>query len=254
MTAAVAGGFLRDFVSRLAPTLAFSALPAVMTLTENPQALDTDEGRKQMGAMVGASLLSGVIGAGMGSSLNALGSKFFPGPTVRAVRPEVNEGLNVLNRKGLGPKLTEAASLSEIDDRLIAATKGMKGKQLENAQKSVEGLKKYLGNPIDDITQQSGVGQSMGMVGDVIGGMATWSPIYNAIAGPQPALDPSQAHEVTGVMGAGSQDMYIDQQIAARLLQGDGLPVEAYAPGTMFNRSGLPSYERDPYDLSYLAG
>ena len=247
-----AGGFLSNFISRLAPTMAFSALPVAMTLMENPQTLETEEGRKQLLAMGGASLLSGVIGAGAGAGLNSIGSRFFPGPKVRAVRPQINEGLDVLN-KGNKVLLNEKTPLAQIDERFNAVTKGMKSDQLERATNSVAGLKKYLNDPIHEIAQASGTGQTLGTIGDVMGGMATWSPIYNAIAGPQPlALDPSQYHEITGVMGAGSQDMYINQQIGNRLLQGDGLPVEAYAPGTMFNRSGLPSYENDPYDMTHL--
>lgn len=232
--------------------MAFSALPVAMTLMENPQSLDTEEGRKQLLAMGGASLLSGVIGAGAGAGLNALGSRVFPGPTVRAVRPEVNKGLNVLN-KGNKVLVSEKTPLAQIDERFNAVTKGMKGNQLDNATKSVAELKKYLTDPIEFMPQASATGATLGTIGDVMGGMATWSPIYNAIAGPQtPALDPSQYHEITGVMGAGSQDMYIEQQIGNRMLQGDGLPIEAYAPGTMFNRSGLPSYENDPYDMTHL--
>lgn len=254
MSAAASAGFLKEFVTRLVPTLTYSAVPTVLMAASSGDQLGTEEGRKQIGAMLGASLLSGVAGAAAGAGAFKLGSMMRPGEIVREIRPEVNAGLRTLN-KGQAKELmlNEKASIADIDERFKAVSSGLKGKQLEQANESVAGLKKYLNDPTHFNPQRSGLGETLGVLGDMGASIGAWNPIYEMLAGTSTAQpQPEQFHDAATIMSTGSQEEMISQQTLNRLLQGDGLPVEAYSPGTMFNRSGLPSYENDPYDMSHL--
>lgn len=264
MAGVAAAGFLKDFASRLVPTLAFSSLGPVMQLTANPSILESEEGRKEMLAMGAASLLSGTIGAGLGAGLNKVGNALRPGPNKLMVKPEIASSFDDINRLSkLKTPIGIGSSADDITSAYNAAASNLKpkSKQLEDLAQSLATAKSTIGAAPGSlhINQQmpSETGMRMGMIGDVLGGMASWSPIYSAISGNGTNMvDPNTqiaADDYIGALqaqGYGSQEEVVHQQVRARMLQGDGLPYYDYSQGTMFNVAGLPN--GDIYQSDYV--
>lgn len=256
-------GFLKEFASRLVPTLAFSSITPVMQLTQNPTILDTDEGRKEMLAMAGASILSGAVGAGLGTVGNRLGNRILPGPKELVPTDEVSTAFNALNNKSkldavVVPIRSTPAEL-ELAYKTGVKNLGKNQKGIDELTKQYNVAKSTIGKPDAEVftvrQMPSATGQNIGMVGDVAGGMLSWAPIYSAISGnstnpvdPETVISPEDYTGMLQAQGYGSQEQIVHQQVANRLLQGDGLPYYNYSPGTMYNTSGLNPVDILGYD------
>jgi hypothetical protein len=262
MSSAAAARFLSEFGRRFVPTLMFSSITPVMQVMQNPGILETDEGRKEMLSMAAASIGAGAVGAGLGTIGTSLGNKFLPGPNALGIKGDVKNAYDTVNRisKTKTP-IAPASALSEIDDAYQAGLKniGNNPKRIEE----YKALKPLLDNattmsPRELLVNQqmpSEWGQNIGMMGDVVGGMAAWPMIYSAISGngtnpvdPETVISPDDYTGLLQAQGYGSQEELIHQQVRARMLQGDQLPIYDYSPGTMFNTAGLNPVDILGYD------
>lgn len=258
MSGVAAATFLSQFRDRLLPSLAFSALPVALQVSQNPDILSTDEGRKEMLAMGGASLLSAAVGAGLGAGLHQAGTALFPGKMGMTANSEIAGAFNKINQaKGVKTPISLESSVDDMTAAYNIGAKNLKGQQLEELQKALTTVKQARTAPNYETMRlermPSRVGGALGTIGDVGGGMASWSPIYMALAGTptQPAepgseMSPEEYNQVLRAQGLSSQEDIINQQLMARLAQGDGLPVSDYSNGTMFNNAGLNSNIYDP--------
>lgn len=235
-------GFLSEFVGRLGTNLPFAALPAVMTIGTNPEILSSEEGRKELAAQTIAGITSGLAASALGAGASRIGNRVFPGLKSDKVNPELTSAYSTLNKHG---KTEYGISTPPQDVRkMYEATKGTiknpaQAEQFEKAYGThIQKVKKQI--PTLEFTRDPSMAAgNLGMAGDVIAGAVTWPMVYNAIQGQIPA--PDLYHDALEAQGIASQQDVIDQQLYSRMVaQGDGLPLANYAPGTMFNNSGLP--------------